>query len=85
MIKSNTNNKRFRFGVEKRPWWFLKKVKSMDIEYIMKDDMIIGCRFYHVYTGREYIINDGQYVSMDMLYAEEPKRVKVRRRKRKTR
>ena len=85
MIKSNTNNKSFKFGVEMRPWWFIKKVKSMDIEYITKGDKIIGCRFYHVYTGREYIINDGQYVSMDMLYVEEPKRVKVRRRKMKTR
>lgn len=85
MINNKANNKRFKFGVEKRPWWFIKKVKSMDIEYITKGDKIIGCRFYHVYTGKEYTINDGQYVSMDMLYAEEPKRVKVRRKKRKKR
>lgn len=80
MIKYKANDKRFKFGVDKSPWWFIKKVQSMDIEYITKNHKVIGCRFYHIYTNKEKIIYIGQIVTMNMLYANEPERIRGKRK-----
>lgn len=74
----------FVFGKDRRPWWFLQKVDSKDVEYIYCGKKIIGCRFYHIITRREFIIIRGQTVTTDMLYSEEPRReYKEKRRRRK--
>lgn len=60
----------FLFGKNVSPDWFLRKVKSKDVEYVVAGGRIVACKFEDT-EGKERVIAIGEVITMDMLYTDE--------------
>lgn len=64
---NNDSVKVFIFGVDYSPQWFLDKVMSKDVEYIITRGKVTGCRFYDL-DGHEITRSIGDVIDRGMLY-----------------
>ena len=66
-MNNNDSAKVFVFGESYSPQWFLDKVFSKDVEYIVTRGKVTGCRFYNL-TGHEITRSIGDVIDKGMLY-----------------